>query len=250
MLTIQLFNLLLAVGAPMATQKHDVISLVLDAGMVVKLVLVLLLLLSVISWSIIGAKLWLLSKARHNSIKFIELFWSSDNLDTIFGAAEKMKATPLAEVFKAGYVELIKIKNTSKKDPNPNSTVMKIRLGTIKNIERALNRTITSETTSMERYVSFLATTGSTAPFIGLFGTVWGIMNSFINIGAKGATNISVVAPGISEALIATAIGLFAAIPAVVFYNLFVNKIKVITREMENFSSDLLNIVKRDFYRG
>ena len=237
--------------AQLATQKHDIISLVLDAGPVVKLVLVLLLIASVISWTIIGAKLLILKKARTKSIKFLELFWSSENMDTIFNAAERMKSSPLAEVFKAGYVELIKIKNSSKKDAGAaNSAIMKMKLGTIKNIERALNRAITSEATSLERYVPFLATTGATAPFVGLFGTVWGIMNSFINIGAKGATNIAVVAPGISEALIATAIGLFAAIPAVVFYNLFVNKIKVITREMENFSSDFLNIVKRDSYRG
>jgi biopolymer transport protein TolQ len=240
-----------AVMGQLATQRHDIISLVLDAGLVVKAVLILLLGLSVISWTIIGAKLWILKKAKHNSIKFAELFWSSDNMDTIFGATEKMKPNPISEVFRAGYVELIKIKNTSKKENNAQGvSTAKIKLGTIKNIERSLTREITSETTSLERYVSFLATTGSTAPFIGLFGTVWGIMNSFINIGAKGATNIAVVAPGISEALIATAIGLFAAIPAVVFYNLFVNKIKVITREMDNFASDFLNIIKRDFYRG
>ncbi len=231
--------------------KHDIISLVLGAGLVVKIVLLLLLILSVVSWSIIGAKLWILKNAKKRSIKFIELFWSSDNMDTIFNAAEKSKSSPLGEVFKAGYVELIKIENTSKQESNPSASErMSIKLGTIKNIERALNRAITSETTSLEKYVSFLATTGSTAPFIGLFGTVWGIMNSFINIGAKGATSIAVVAPGISEALIATAIGLFAAIPAVVFFNLFVNRIKVIMREMENFSSDFLNIVKRDFYKG
>lgn len=243
--------LLTAGVGTVATAKHDVISLVLNAGAIVKLVLILLLLMSVISWTIIGAKLWILKSAKKRSIKFIELFWSSDNMDTIFGASEKVKSSPIAEVFKAGYVELIKIRNTSKKNGSASTGEMvSIKMGTIKNIERALHRALTSETTSLEKYLPFLATTGSTAPFIGLFGTVWGIMNSFINIGAKGATSIAVVAPGISEALIATAIGLFAAIPAVVFYNTFVNRIKVITREMDNFSSDFLNIVKRDFYRG
>lgn len=245
------FPFLALASAEVATKKHDIISLVLAAGPMVKMVLLLLLAMSIISWTIIGAKFWILKKSKNNSIRFIELFWSSDNLDTIFSASEKMKTSPLAEVFKAGYVELIKIKNTSKKNnPQVQADAMKIKLGTIKNIERALTRAMTSETTALERYTAFLATTGASAPFIGLFGTVWGIMNSFINIGAKSSTNLAVVAPGIAEALVATAMGLFAAIPAVVFYNLFVNKIKVLAREMENFSSDLLNIVKRDFYKG
>ena len=119
--------------------------------------------------------------------------------------------------------------------------------GDIDNIARSLRRAQQSEVTSLESMVPFLATTGSTAPFVGLFGTVWGIMNSFISIGAQKNASLDVVAPGIAEALIATAIGLVAAIPAVMAYNFFVRKISVLSGEMESFSSDMLNIVRRHF---
>ena len=122
--------------------------------------------------------------------------------------------------------------------------------GDIENIARALRRATQSEVTNLEAMVPFLATTGSVAPFIGLFGTVWGIMNSFINIGAQKNASLDVVAPGIAEALIATAIGLAAAIPAVMAYNYFVRRINVLSSEMENFSADYLNIVRRHFLAG
>ena len=144
-----------------------------------------------------------------------------------------MKSSPVAAVFSSGYHEFMKAKDSRASDD------------VLENIERALRRSSTNELTLLEKRVPFLATTGSSAPFIGLFGTVWGIMNSFLNIGAKGATNLAVVAPGISEALIATAVGLFAAIPAVIGYNYCASKIRLLHREMENFSSDFLNSVKR-----
>jgi biopolymer transport protein TolQ len=118
------------------------------------------------------------------------------------------------------------------------------------NVARALRRATTQETQRLERYLTFLATTGSTAPFIGLFGTVWGIMDSFRGIGLTGSASLAVVAPGISEALVATAIGLVAAIPAVMGYNHFVNKVNVLTGEMDNFSQEFLNIVQRITRRG
>ena len=121
-------------------------------------------------------------------------------------------------------------------------------LGDIESIQRALDRARTTATTEMESRVPLLGTTASAAPFIGLFGTVWGIMNSFRNIGAKGAANLATVAPGIAEALVATAIGLMAAIPAVMAYNYFSRRIRVIAAEMETFSSDFLNIVRRRFF--
>jgi biopolymer transport protein TolQ len=117
------------------------------------------------------------------------------------------------------------------------------------NIKRSLRRAITTEMTRMTQMVPFLATTGNTAPFIGLFGTVWGIMNSFVGIGQKGSANLAVVAPGISEALVATAAGLAAAIPAVIAYNFFMSKIRVVESELDSFSADLLNIIERDILR-
>ena len=122
--------------------------------------------------------------------------------------------------------------------------------GDIDNVERALRRTATNELTSLETMLPFLATTGATAPFIGLFGTVWGIMNSFIGIRNEGSAGIEAVAPGIAEALIVTAIGLLAAIPAVMAYNYFVRRIRVLEAEMEAFQNDYLNIVRRHFLRG
>jgi biopolymer transport protein TolQ len=147
-------------------------------------------------------------------------------------------------VFKAGYIELSKIKGSETQQGDKASW-----LGDMQSIERALQRAEASETTHLESMVAFLATTGSAAPFVGLFGTVWGIMNSFRAIGEKGAANLATVAPGIAEALIATAIGLMAAIPAVVAYNYFLRRIKVLTSEMDAFSNDFLNITKRHFFK-
>ncbi|MFH1132740.1 MAG: MotA/TolQ/ExbB proton channel family protein, partial [Pseudomonadota bacterium] len=150
--------------------------------------------------------------------------------------------SPISQVFKAGYVELGRIKSTEEASTSG-------WLGDMQTIERALDRAETTEMTKLESMLPFLATTGSAAPFIGLFGTVWGIMNSFRNIGAKGAANLATVAPGIAEALIATAIGLMAAIPAVVAYNYFLRRVKVLSAEMDSFSNDFLNIIKRHFFK-
>jgi len=150
-------------------------------------------------------------------------------------------------VFKAGYVELTKLKGQE-----DGKQTMSGALGGLENVERSLRRSATAEVTQLESLVPFLATVGSTAPFVGLFGTVWGIMNAFVEISnAAGgeAVSIGVVSGPIAEALIATAIGLVAAIPAVIAYNTFVNKIKVVASEMDNFSADFLNIVKRHFLK-
>jgi biopolymer transport protein TolQ len=150
-------------------------------------------------------------------------------------------------VFRAGYVELTKLKGQD----DANKT-MSASLGGLENVERSLRRASTAEITHLESLIPFLATIGSTAPFVGLFGTVWGIMNAFVNINALsggGEVSLAVVSGPIAEALIATAIGLFAAIPAVIAYNYFVNRIKVLGAEMDNFSADFLNIVKRHFLK-
>jgi biopolymer transport protein TolQ len=151
------------------------------------------------------------------------------------------------EVFDAGYRELTRLLKgsggTSKSSQE--SSPPEIKAGGLENVGRALRKAQTQVITELESALTFLATTGSTAPFIGLFGTVWGIMGAFRNIGATGSANLATVAPGIAEALIATAVGLFAAIPAVVAYNYFLNWVKVLASEMENFSSDFLNIIER-----
>ena len=219
----------------------DIFSLVLSASTVVMGVLLLLVFFSVVSWYIIGYKYFYLRRAYSESLHFLDTFWTSKRLDAIYQSADELKRSPVSQVFKAGYVELSKIKKAEGD--------VGTWLGDMQSIERALDRAQTSELTHLESMIPFLATTGSAAPFVGLFGTVWGIMNSFRSIGAKGAANLATVAPGIAEALIATAIGLMAAIPAVIAYNYFVRRVKVLHSEMDAFSNDFLNIVKRHFFK-
>ncbi|MFH2009369.1 MAG: protein TolQ [bacterium] len=206
-------------------------------------VLLLLVVFSVVCWYIIGHKYFFLRRAKQTSDRFLETFWASKRLDGIYKSAQSMEHSPTAQVFKAGYIELSKLQSGANAAGEPDA--MHDRLSDLESVERAMRRAQTTEVTSLERSVAFLATTGSSAPFVGLFGTVWGIMTSFRDITATGSASVTVVAPGIAEALIATAIGLMAAIPAVIAYNLFVQKIKVLAADMDSFSSDFLNIVKR-----
>ena len=200
---------------------------------------------SVVSWAIIFYKLLQVQKAKNESERFVDFFWQTKRFDLIGAQLGRFANSPLTVLFNEGYGELKKLmeKGEEKADPNVIST----ELGGIDNIARALRRATTSEITRLEKYLTFLATTGSTAPFIGLFGTVWGIMTAFKGIGETGSASLAVVAPGIAEALIATAIGLVAAIPAVMGYNHFQQKIKVLIAEMDSFSTELLNIIQRSF---
>lgn len=233
--------------------KGGVGDIVLNAGPMVQFVLMILLSFSIVSWAIIFSKFRLLRRADRESKKFIEFFWKSKKLPLIFGESKKIKGSPIAEVFQAGYIELSKlnkVKSDSAVRGNPDDvTSMSTELGGIDNVSRALNQAVTSETNKLENALPFLATTGNTSPFIGLFGTVWGIMDAFKSIGVKGSASLAVVAPGISEALIATAAGLAAAIPAVVAYNYYLNKVRILTSDMENFSSEFLNIIDRHLFK-
>jgi biopolymer transport protein TolQ len=221
------------------------VTFIAGAGLVVKLVLALLIFFSVVSWAIIAAKLIQVHKANSESERFLEMFWKAKNFDTINAQLDRFPSSPLALLFNEGYTELKKIMTAG--GQREETSGISTDLGGVDNIARALRRATTSEITRLERKLTFLATTGSTAPFIGLFGTVWGIMNAFIGIGETGSASLAVVAPGIAEALIATAIGLVAAIPAVMGYNHFQHKIKVLIGVMDNFSTEFLNIVQRTF---
>jgi biopolymer transport protein TolQ len=216
-------------------------------GLVVKLVLIILLYFSVVSWTIIFFKVLQVYRANSDSERFLEFFWKTKQFDLIYAQLDRFVNSPLTILFNEGYDELKKL--TEKGDHPDEPSGISTDLGGIDNITRALRRATTSEITRLEKYLTFLATTGSTAPFIGLFGTVWGIMTAFKGIGETGSASLSVVAPGIAEALIATAIGLVAAIPAVMGYNHFQNKIKVLIAEMDSFSTEFLNIVQRTFAR-
>jgi biopolymer transport protein TolQ len=237
----------------MIPQELDILHMIGSAGLMVQLVLLLLLFFSVTSWAIILTKYRYLRRAFKESAVFTELFWKSRDLSDTFARTKQLHASPISRIFRIGYVELKKL-SQSTAGGNPAgegiSPISSLRQAGTDNIHRALRRAINAETTRMTNMVPFLATTGNTTPFIGLFGTVWGIMNSFHGIGLRGSASLAVVAPGISEALIATAAGLAVAIPAVIAFNYFMNRIRIIEAELQNFSSDFLNIIERDILRA
>lgn len=224
--------------------RLDPIQLILHASLVVKLVILVLALMSLACWFIIGTKLVRLIQAQASSARFLDVFWSKEDgnlwgperLESIYARLGSVDGSPLARVFHAGYVELAKVSQSGG-----------AAAADAENVERALRRASSNEMTRLENLLPFLATTGSVGPFIGLFGTVWGIMDSFLSIAAEHGATLDVVAPGIAEALIATAIGLLAAIPAVMAYNYFVRRIRVLESETEAFAIDYLNIVRRHF---
>lgn len=224
----------------------SLLGMVMDAGLMVQLVLLLLFVFSVVSWAIIFLKYRYYRKVNKENDAFASDYSRSSKLSDVMPAAKKYDNSTLAEVFRIGYTELTKI---NKQAGESAGSVDEISLSSLDNLERAMNRACNTEMTKLESALGFLATTGSASPFIGLFGTVWGIMDTFKGIGARGTATLAVVAPGISEALIATAAGLAAAIPAVIFYNYFLNQSKNMVQEMENFASELLNIVERHFVR-
>ena len=207
----------------------------------------MLILFSVASWGIIVYKFRQLRRAKRESEKFIDVFWERRNLSSIHEASRDLKACPVAQVFRSGYEELVRVSRTKKE--NSSGEALTTELGGVENVSRAMKRATSVEITKLEKYLTFLATTASAAPFIGLFGTVWGIMNAFRGLSVTHSSSIQAVAPGIAEALIATAVGLAAAIPALIAYNYFVQQIKVLAAEMDNFSHEFLNIAERHFFK-
>ena len=219
----------------------DIVDMVLGAGLMAKFVLIVLLIFSIISWAIIFMKVRLFNKIKAESEEFLELFWEENSFKKLYNTAKEMEYSPIALLFIEGYEEIRRIRKAYSE--NIDQTLA------ISELERVLNRTIIEQIQELEYGLGFLATTGNTTPFIGLFGTVWGIMSAFRGIGLRGSASLAVVAPGISEALITTAAGLAAAIPAVIAYNHFNNKLSHIRSEMESFASDFLNIAERYLLR-
>ncbi|HLE01455.1 MAG TPA: protein TolQ [Bdellovibrionota bacterium] len=220
--------------------QAGVVGLIADAGPVAKLVLFVLLAASVFCWAIILMKWRSLKRAIQQNTEFLNVFWHGKNIDEIIEKVGKYGSSPIAAVFQSGVKELKKLSATDAANASER----------VENIYRALVRTSNAEIAAYEHHVGWLATTASAAPFVGLFGTVWGIMNSFQSIGVTGAANLAVVAPGISEALITTATGIAAAVPAVIAYNHFVGQIKRLSVEMECFTHDFLNIIQRNVLAG
>lgn len=221
--------------------------MIFHAGPVGQLVMVTLLIFSLVSWTIVVMKSRLFKKVRLDSEDFLDTFWNSANLNEANSAAEEYEYSPQAAVFVAGFGELQKINKIRKrKDDAGNPETLDMQLATMDNLKRAVRKAESQKINELGSSLPFLATTGSATPFIGLFGTVWGIMASFHDIGQRGSASLAVVAPGISEALVATAAGLAVAIPAVIFYNYFSTKLDIIDGEIANFSTDFLNLVERD----
>ena len=223
-------------AAVQAGEEPSIWALIWQADFIVQMVLLMLVAMSLGCWAIIVQKYRRLSSASRQSARFLDLFWASKRLDAVYEKSSSFRNSPVAEVFRAGYQELAKITAANNEGQKRDAT---------DNLTRTLRRAASVESTNMERYITFLGTTGSTAPFIGLFGTVWGILRAFQKLGGGGAATIDIVGPDIAHALIATAVGLAAAIPAVIAFNYFNAGIRVLNTEMDNFSADFLNIVKR-----
>jgi biopolymer transport protein TolQ len=235
-----------AQDAPAQTigESHSLTAILVGSSPIVQFVLLLLVGFSIGSLAVILYKFRQLGAARRQTERFLEIFWEAKNLSSINNASMELKASPVAHVFRAGYQELQRL-TRGKKSPSPNEE--STDLGGIENVDRAMRRATNQEITRLEKALTFLATTASTAPFVGLFGTVWGVMNAFRGLTAAQTSSIQAVAPGIAEALIATAVGLAAAIPAVVAFNHFARVIRVLTSDMENFAHEFLNIADRHF---
>ena len=232
----------------------SIIDLVLQSSLMAKGVLLLLMIFSIVSWAIILSKFRTYRRAKDEDSRFLETFSKTENLTSIYSFAKELRISPLARIFLTGYRELYVFQEIAKEErkkrgESPSSGGDSVTSRDLKGIGLALNKAINREVERLSHRLEFLATTGSTTPFIGLFGTVWGIMHSFRSIGLQGTASIGGVAPGIAEALIATAAGLVAAIPAVIFFNYFNNKIVLFTSVMDDFSHDFLYMAEKNFVR-
>jgi len=222
----------------------EILKFFLQTGWVAKIVLVTLLLFSLASWSVILAKWRELSAARRVSDRFVRVFRKASRLNEAAEAAPQHRESPLSAMFQAGYTELEANIKAARRSAGPEAA---LKVKSLDGVSRSLERAIGSEQERLQRALPLLATTASVTPFIGLFGTVWGIMNTFHAIGVTGSTSIVTVAPGIAEALVNTAAGLLAAIPAVIAYNHLLAQVRHIRRRMDDFALEFLNLVERNF---
>ena len=245
--TTPLGDLAAQLAVPVVVGQDTVLDMIVGSGPVVRAVLIILVAFSIGCWGIALAKGVEMRRARRQSERFIDIFWDAKNLTAIQAASSDLKESPVAQVFRAGYQELQRL--TKAKRGNSGSDEESSEFGGIENVQRAMVRARTQEVTRLEHGLTFLATTASTAPFIGLFGTVWGIMTAFRGLSTTTSSSIQAVAPGIAEALIATAVRLAAAIPAVVMFNRFARQVRVLSAEMDTFASEFLNIAERHFLK-
>ncbi|MDI6854468.1 MAG: protein TolQ [Deltaproteobacteria bacterium] len=226
-----------------AGSDWDILTAVWGAGPVVKAVMLILLAFSIISWAIIIAKYRQLNRAQKNNADFLKQFWLSPDLASADEHAQRMTFSPAAAIFRQSYVSLSGLNPAPVGDSRPQG-ISRSLLSREETVRRAVRGALAMQVQRLGQSLSFLATCGNTAPFIGLFGTVWGIMSSFHQIGLKGSASLATVAPGIAEALIATAAGLVAAIPAVIAYNYFLGRVRRLEADLEGFAEDLLELLK------
>ncbi len=227
-----------------------IFELVARSSLISQAVLALLLVFSIASWAIIILKLREFGRVETDTKTFIQIFRKSNKLSEVHSVCKSLSMSPLAGVFQAGYTELnsqLRQTQSTTTPPADTSAPPRPALRSFEALDRSLMRASNVEVNRLERYVQLLATTASVSPFIGLFGTVVGIIISFQSIGETGSTSLAVVAPGIAEALIATAAGLFAAIPAAYFYNHLAHKVKLAASTIDDFSLEFLNIAERNF---
>jgi len=217
---------------------NGILDLVLSAGPVAKTVLLILLGFSIISWALIVEKWWQFRRVKRQTLAFLKIYREGRRGTAVHAAVKKYRESPLAQLYAAAYQEVAGLEESLDDVDDVGGVGVEVA-------QRAMRRAAGHEVSRLERYLPFLATTASAAPFIGLFGTVWGIMAAFQGIGQQGSASLAVVAPGISEALIATAFGLGVAIPAVIGYNYFVNRVKHWSAEMDGFALDVLNLLAR-----
>jgi biopolymer transport protein TolQ len=239
-------------GGSSGAASTDLVSLVARSSYVAKFVLLILVLFSITSWTITLYKWWQFRRAERQTASFLEVFRRSNKFSEVQAVCRSLSESPLVGIFQAGYAEInaqlrhgpaaATATDTRPSNPGPRPT-----LRSLEALDRALLRAASVETNKLERRLTFLATTANITPFIGLFGTVWGIMTAFTEIGVTGSTELAAVAPGIADALIATAVGLFAAIPAVYFYNHFTQQVKLMVSAMDDFALEFLNIAERNF---
>lgn len=235
-------------AAPAQNNSFNVIDLIADASPVSQAVLAVLLVFSVLSWAVVISKALAFRRIEQQSATFLDVFRRSTKFSEVQAVCKSLEGSPLVGMFQAGYAELnLQLRQPAGAGGSPPVSGTRPTLKSLTAVDRALLRASSVEVNKLEKRVPFLATTASITPFIGLFGTVWGIMIAFFEIGQQGSTDLAVVAPGIADALIATALGLFAAIPAVYFYNHFTTKVKYYASEMDDFALEFLNIAERNF---
>ena len=220
--------------------QGDIWQYLASTGLVARIVLLILLFFSVLSWAIIFHKYRLFKRALRDSAEFLQIFRQSKKLSEIRSSCSMLRGSPLPEVFQAGYRE---IESQASAGEDPAKPVIR----SLDSVRRSLQIGSTTELTRLESWMPWLATTAAATPFIGLFGTVWGIMDAFQGLGTAGAASLRSVAPGISEALITTAAGLFAAIPALIAYNQFVHRLKTFGTMLDDFAMEFLNMTERYF---